>query len=74
VRNFVRLALAQIDIPVIVLFKRLGLLDRLLSPAILLTMIIGVIIGEFAPGIRKAFDTARFDTVSIRLSSVFAML
>jgi hypothetical protein len=48
------------------LFKKLSILDRLLSPAILFVMVIGVVIGEFVPNVQKAFDTARFDSVSIR--------
>ena len=50
----------------IAIFKELGLLDRLLTPLIILFMIIGVVIGEFAPHIRDAFDTVRFDSVSVR--------
>ena len=48
------------------LFKKLGVLDRLLSPLIILFMIVGVIIGEFAPSIQQAFDTVRFHDVSVR--------
>lgn len=29
-------------------------------------MILGVVIGEFAPHTQEAFDTARFDSVSVR--------
>lgn len=29
-------------------------------------MIIGVIIGEFVPNVQEAFDTVRFDSVSVR--------
>jgi len=29
-------------------------------------MTVGVIIGEFAPKVQQAFDTARFDSVSAR--------
>lgn len=50
----------------IAIFKELGLLDRLLTPLIILFMIIGVVIGEFAPHIRDAFDTVNFDNVSVR--------
>ena len=50
------------------LFKQLSIADRLLTPAILLAMIIGVVIGEYAHHVQKAFNTARFDTVSIRES------
>ena len=48
------------------LFKKLSLADRLLTPAILLAMILGVIIGVYAKGVQKAFDVARLDTVSVR--------
>jgi hypothetical protein len=48
------------------LFKRLSILDRLLTPLIIFAMIIGVIIGEFAPHVQQAFDTVRFDSVSVR--------
>ncbi|KDR70682.1 hypothetical protein GALMADRAFT_229986 [Galerina marginata CBS 339.88] len=51
-----------------VLFKKLGILDRLLSPLIILFMIVGVIIGEFAPGIQQAFDTVRFHSVSVPIA------
>jgi len=47
-------------------FKELSLLDRLLTPLVLLSMIIGVIIGEFVPRVREALDTAKFESVSIR--------
>jgi arsenite transporter len=41
--------------------------DRLLTPFILLSMIIGVIIGEFAgDAVRDAFDTVTFRGVSLR--------
>ncbi|KAF8660457.1 hypothetical protein AX16_001637 [Volvariella volvacea WC 439] len=51
-----------------VLFKKLGLLDKLLSPLIILVMIIGVVIGEFVPGVQEAFDTVHFDTVSVPIA------
>ncbi|TFY64092.1 hypothetical protein EVJ58_g2846 [Rhodofomes roseus] len=50
--------------PPAALVKKLSLTDRLLTPAILIAMIVGVIIGEFAPGVQPAFDTARFASVS----------
>jgi ACR3 family arsenite transporter len=50
------------------IFQKLSILDRLLTPAILLTMIIGVIIGEFVPRIQQAFDVARFDSVSVPIA------
>jgi len=48
------------------IFKKLSILDRLLTPAILVCMVLGVVIGEFAPHVQKSFDTARFDSVSVR--------
>lgn len=53
--------------PSAVLIKKLSLTDKLLTPAILLAMIVGVIIGEFVPGVQPAFDTARFASVSARM-------
>lgn len=50
-------------------FKRLSILDRLLTPAILVTMIVGVLIGEYVPTVQAAFDTARFEGVSSRAYS-----
>jgi len=44
--------------------KKLSLTDRLLTPAILIAMIIGVVIGEFAPHVQQSFDTVRFKSVS----------
>ena len=32
-------------------------------------MILGVVIGEFAPHVQEAFDTVRFDSVSVRTSA-----
>jgi ACR3 family arsenite transporter len=48
------------------MFSELSLMDKLLTPIILLSMIVGVIIGEFVPGVQKAFDVVRFDKVSVR--------
>ncbi|KAJ7096669.1 sodium bile acid symporter family-domain-containing protein [Mycena belliarum] len=45
-------------------FKSLSIFDRLLSPAILVTMIAGVLIGVYVPTVQDAFNTARFDGVS----------
>ncbi|KAL4067417.1 sodium bile acid symporter family-domain-containing protein [Scleroderma yunnanense] len=50
------------------LFSRLGLLDRLLSPLILLSMIVGVLIGVFVKGVQQAFDTAQFYSVSVPIA------
>ena len=47
-------------------FKELSILDRLTTPLVFIAMVVGVIIGEFAPGIRSALDIAKFNGVSIR--------
>ena len=51
-------------------FKELSIQDKLLSPFILLSMILGVIIGEFTPNVRNALDTAKFESVSLRTYTV----
>ena len=33
-------------------------------------MILGVVIGEFAPNVRNALDTAKFESVSLRMYRV----
>lgn len=48
------------------LLKELSWLDRLLTPLVLLSMIVGVIIGEFVSGVQEAFNTATFADVSLR--------
>lgn len=50
----------------LVLFRRLGIFDRLLTPLILVSMVVGVLIGDFVPGVQAAFDTVKFDSVSVR--------
>ncbi|KAK7688387.1 hypothetical protein QCA50_008760 [Cerrena zonata] len=49
-------------------FKQLSLLDRLLTPLILLCMIVGVIIGEFVPNVQAAFDTVQLRSVSVPIA------
>ncbi|KAI0775685.1 sodium bile acid symporter family-domain-containing protein, partial [Trametes elegans] len=49
--------------------RRLSVLDRLLTPAILLCMIAGVLIGNYVPGVQAAFDTARFQSVSAPIAA-----
>ncbi|THH21334.1 hypothetical protein EW146_g182 [Bondarzewia mesenterica] len=46
------------------LASQLSIADRLLTPAILLAMILGVIIGVFSPNVQKTFDTVRLHNVS----------
>lgn len=68
--------LRQILINIIVLIKSLGpapfrelsITDRLLTPLILCSMILGVVLGEFAPKMREALNAAKFDKVSLRKS------
>lgn len=47
----------------------MSLVDRLLTPTILVCMIIGVVIGEFVPNVQEAFDTVKLKGVSVRESS-----
>ncbi|PPQ64059.1 hypothetical protein CVT24_008872 [Panaeolus cyanescens] len=49
-------------------FKELSILDRLLTPFIFVSMVIGVVLGEFVPEVRTALDTAKFDTVSVPIA------
>ncbi|KAI0328619.1 arsenical-resistance protein ACR3 [Cubamyces sp. BRFM 1775] len=49
--------------------KKLSILDRLLTPAILLCMVAGVLIGNYVPGVQAAFDTARFQSVSAPIAA-----
>lgn len=55
------------------LLKELSLLDRLLTPLVLIAMIVGVIIGEFVSGVQEAFNTATFADVSLR-QSIFPLI
>lgn len=50
------------------LFKKLGVFDRLLTPLILLSMILGILIGVFVPTVQKSFDTVRFYSVSVPIA------
>ncbi|KAF8621536.1 hypothetical protein AX15_007708 [Amanita polypyramis BW_CC] len=54
----------EIGSPARGLISELSIVDRLLSPLIIIVMIVGVIIGEYAPNVQHAFDTVRFDSVS----------
>lgn len=58
----------RIDNSVPTPIKKLSLLDKLLTPLVLASMVLGVILGEFVPSMRDALDAARFDTVSLRKS------
>ncbi|KAG2142204.1 sodium bile acid symporter family-domain-containing protein [Suillus cothurnatus] len=50
------------------LFQKLSVLDRLLTPAILVCMVVGVVIGVFVPGVQQAFDTVKFYGVSVPIA------
>ncbi|TCD69012.1 hypothetical protein EIP91_009234, partial [Steccherinum ochraceum] len=50
------------------LVRRLSILDRLLTPSILVCMIVGVVIGEFVPNVQHAFDTVQFKGVSVPIA------
>jgi hypothetical protein len=51
----------------IALYQELSVLDRALTPLILLCMIIGVLIGVYVSGVQEAFDTIRLNDVSVRM-------
>ncbi|TBU26711.1 sodium bile acid symporter family-domain-containing protein, partial [Dichomitus squalens] len=46
------------------LLNKLSILDRLLTPAILVCMVVGVLIGNYVPGVEAAFSIAQFQSVS----------
>jgi ACR3 family arsenite transporter len=50
------------------LLRKLGFLDRFLVVWILLAMIIGVIIGYFAPNVQESFETVQFGSVSVPIA------
>ncbi|CAO3651649.1 unnamed protein product [Cunninghamella echinulata] len=50
------------------LVKQLGILDRFLVVWILLAMIIGVVIGYFAPNVQHSFETVQFGSVSVPIA------
>lgn len=52
----------------VALIKKLGFLDRFLVVWILLAMIIGVIIGYFAPHVQEPFETVQFGSVSVPIA------
>lgn len=50
------------------LIRKLGFIDRYLLVWILLAMIIGVIIGYFAPNVQESFETVQFGSVSVPIA------
>lgn len=50
------------------LFAKLSLLDRLLTPLIFLSMVVGVLIGVFVKNVQHAFDTVQFHSVSVPIA------
>jgi len=61
-------ATTTLDAPRPAPFGELSIADKLLSPLILCSMIIGVVLGEFAPKMRVALDAAKFDSVSLPIA------
>ncbi|KAJ2931316.1 hypothetical protein H1R20_g5867, partial [Candolleomyces eurysporus] len=59
---------AQTPVSAKAIFQELGILDRLLTPIILIFMVVGVIIGRYAPQIKDALDTIKFNGVSIPIA------
>ena len=52
--------------PSLGLLGSLSVLDRWLAPIVLLAMILGIIIGEYAPNVDKSFNGAKFADTSVR--------
>jgi len=52
-------------------FKSLGWLDRLLALWILLAMIIGIVLGNFAPSVGPALQKGKFVGVSIPIGGLW---
>jgi hypothetical protein len=50
----------------VAVFQELSLLDRLLTTIILLSMIVGVLIGVYVDGVQEAFDVVQLHDVSVR--------
>ena len=48
------------------ILKGLSWLDRFLAPLVLLAMILGVVIGKFAPNVDSVLNGAKFEGVSAR--------
>jgi len=46
----------------------LGWLDRYLFVWILITMVIGVVVGNYVPGIQQAFNTVKIDSVTLPIA------
>ncbi|KAF8960016.1 arsenical-resistance protein ACR3 [Flammula alnicola] len=49
-------------------FQELDVLDRFLPLLVLLSMILGVILGEFVPSVKNALDTVKLDSVSVPIA------
>ncbi|KAJ3490401.1 hypothetical protein NLI96_g1499 [Meripilus lineatus] len=50
------------------IFRRLSVIDKLLTPAIFVAMVVGIVIGEFVPSVQEAFDTVQFKSVSLPIA------
>lgn len=50
----------------IALIKGLSILDRFLALLVLIAMILGCVIGVYAPGVQAAFSGAEFAHTSVR--------
>ncbi|KAI7889664.1 arsenical-resistance protein [Mucor mucedo] len=58
----------QEDVQETALLRKLGFLDRFLLVWILLAMIIGVVIGYYAPNVQESFQTVQFGSVSVPIA------
>lgn len=52
-------------------FKALGWLDRFLAIWIFLSMVVGILIGNFVPNVGQTFEKGQFIGVSVPIGSFF---
>ncbi|KAH6911582.1 arsenite transporter [Coprinopsis sp. MPI-PUGE-AT-0042] len=50
------------------MFAELSIFDKLLTPLIIITMIVGVVLGRYVPEIKSGLDAAKFHNVSVPIA------
>lgn len=55
-------------------FKSLGWLDRFLAVWIFLSMVIGILLGNFVPHISQSFQKGQFVGVSVPIGKLFSII
>ncbi|EAU91316.2 arsenite transporter [Coprinopsis cinerea okayama7 len=56
------------------IFSELSIFDKLLTPLIIVTMVVGVVLGEYVPSIKDGLDAAKFHNVSLRMYPPSSMI